>query len=53
MLYAIHPLVPLVVHGVLAGKATHPICVAIAITDVAVASVHTCGLHAPEEKMHF
>ena len=53
MLYAIHPLLPLVVHGVVAGKATHPICVSIAVTDVAFASVHTCGLHAADEKMHF
>ena len=53
MLYSIHPLVPLVVHGLVAGKATHPICVAIAVADVAVASLHTCGLHAPDENMHF
>ena len=53
MLYAIHPFVPLVVQGVVAGKAAHPVCVAIAVTVVAVASVHTYGLHAADEKMHF
>ena len=53
MLYAIHPFVPLVVQGVVAGKAKHPVWVAIAVTDVAVASVHTYCLQAPDEKMHF
>ena len=53
MLCAIHPFVPLVVHGVVAAKAAHPTCVAIAVTVVAVASVHTYGRQALDEKMHF
>ncbi len=38
MLNAIHPFVPLVVHGVIAGKAAHPAWVTIAVAVVAVAS---------------
>ena len=40
-------------HCVVAGKAKHPSCVLIAETEVAVASVQTYGLQAPEEYMHF
>ena len=41
MLNAIHPFVPFVVHGSVAGKEAHPVWVAIAVTVIIVASVHT------------
>ena len=41
MLNSIHPFAPFVVHCVVAGKTEHPEWVAIAVTVVLVASVHT------------